>query len=319
VGTPLPYPKYPEGYKLIGTPESLEKGEVAVDDKSKVVKGKPLTVEWLRNNHGVAIWPMSWYRYKKHAVDEPNKAFPNTSTKLIEFTFDWTDGGKRYGGYKSYNEKIEKAGGEAPSGLKEIGFERFPSTFYWFETKWNPYTNPAYKKYAAEYPFQLICGRVHHSMSGTQMIPWLGEVKAEGTWQPMNKEFEAEIPEAMPLGDEPMKSLKLKFKANTYSVGTVWMNTDDAKKIGLTNGELVVVENPLGRSTKGKIFTSGGMRPGIIKIGFATGGRFSRGLGPAYSTKDYTPSHNELVDPEVMSPIMGFPAYADMIVRVKKA
>ena len=64
VGTPLPYPQYPEGYKLIGTPDSLEKGEVTVDKDKKVVKGKPVTVEWLRNNHGVAIWPMSWYRYK---------------------------------------------------------------------------------------------------------------------------------------------------------------------------------------------------------------------------------------------------------------
>ncbi len=33
VGTPLPYPKYPEGYKLLGTPESLEKGDVTIDDK----------------------------------------------------------------------------------------------------------------------------------------------------------------------------------------------------------------------------------------------------------------------------------------------
>ncbi len=319
VGTPLPYPRYPEGYKLIGTPESLEKGEATVDDKNKVVKGKPVTVEWLRNNHGVAIWPMSWYRYKKHNADEPNKAFPNTSTKLIEFKFDWKEGDKRYGGYKSYNEKIEKAGGEVPLGLKEIGFSKFPSTFFWFETRWNPHTNPAYKKYAKDYPFQLICGRVHHAMSGTQMIPWLGEIKAEGTWQPMNKEFEAEVPEAMPMGVEPMKTMKMKFKANTYSVGTIWMNTDDAKKLGIKNGDMVAVENPLGKSTKGKVFASGGIRPGVIKIGFATGGRFSPGMGPAYKTKDYTPSHNDLVDPDVLSPIMGFPGYADMIVRVKKA
>ncbi len=319
VGTPLPYPQYPEGYKLIGTPDSLEKGDVTIDHEKKVVKGKPVTVEWLRNNNGVAIWPMSWYRYKKHNADEPNKAFPNTSTKLIEFKFDWKEGDKHYGGYKSYNEKIEKAGGEVPLGLKEIGFTKFPETFYWFETKWNPHTNPEYKKYAKDYPFQLICGRVHHAMSGTQMVPWLGEIKTEGTWQPMNKEFEVDVPEAMPMGDEPMKSMKMKFKANTYSVGTIWMNTDDAKKLGLKSGDMVVVENPLKKSTKGKVFASGGIRPGVIKIGFATGGRFSEGLGPAYKTKDYTPSHNDLVDPDVLSPIMGFPGYADMIVKVKKA
>ncbi len=318
VGTPLPYPQYPEGYRLIGTPESLDKGEVTIDHEKKIVKGKPVTVEWLRKNNGVAIWPMSWYRFKKHNSDEPNKVFPGTSSKLIEFKFDWVEGGKRYGGYSRHNEKIEKAGGEVPKGLKEIGFSKFPETFYWFETKWNPYTNPEYKKYLKDYPFQLICGRVHHAMSGTQMIPWLGEIKAEGIWQPMNKEFEAEVTEAVPSGNEPMKTVKMKFKANSYSVGTVWMNIDDAKRLGIKNGDLVVVENPLGRSTKGKVFASGGIRPGVIKIGFATGGRFSPGLGPAYKTKDYTPSHNDLVDPDCISPIMGFPAYADMLVRVKK-
>ena len=318
VGTPLPYPKYPEGYKLVGTPESLEKGEATVDDKNKIVKGKPVTVEWLRKNHGVAKWPMSWQRYKKNKTDEPNKAFPNTSTKLIEFIFDWTEGGKRFGGYRSYNEKIEKAGGEVPLGLKEIGFTKYPSTFYWFETKWNPYTNPEYKKYQAEYPFQLIVGRVHHAMSGTQMVPWLGEVKTEGIWLPMNKAFDADIPEAMPTGKEPMKTIAKKFKADTYSVGTIWINTDDARKLGLKAGDLVALENPLGKSTKGKVFISGGMRPGVIKMGFATGGRFSPGIGPAYKTREYTPSHNELIDPSALSPIMGFPAYADMIVKVKK-
>ncbi len=320
VGTPLPYPQYPEGYKLIGTPDSLESGMVTIDSTNKVVKGTPVTVAWLRSNNGVAIWPMSWYRYKKYNADEPNKAFPNTSTKLIEFKFDWVGSdGKRYGGYKSYNEKIEKAGGEVPLGLQEIGFSKFPSTFYWFETKWNPYTNPEYQQYASSYPFQLICGRVHHAMSGTQMIPWLGEVKTEGIWQPMNDEFKADIPEPMPVGDDPMVTVKMEFKKNTYSVGTVWMNTNDARRMNLVNGDLVIIENPLGKSTKGKVFASGGIRPGVIKIGFATGNRFSPGLGPAYKTRNYTPSHNDLVDPDALSPIMGFPAYADMLVRVRKA
>ena len=114
------------------------------------------------------------------------------------------------------------------------------------------------------------------------------------------------------------KSMKMKFKANTYSVGTIWMNTDDAKKLGIKTGDLVKVENPLGKSTKGKVFASGGMRPGIIKIGFATGNRFSPGMGPAYKSRSYTPSHSDLVDPHALSPIMGFPAYADMVVRIKK-
>ena len=319
IGTPLPYPQYPEGYTLRGTPESLEKGNVKIDNEKKEVVGEQVTPEWLRKNHGVAIWPMSWHRYKKHNADEPNKVWPPTDSKLIEFKWDWKDGDKRRGRYSKYNALIEKAGGEAPDGLKRIGFDKFPSTFYWFETIWNPHTNPEYAKYAKDYPFQLITGRVHHSMTGTQMVAWLGEVKTEGIWQPMNKEFDLEVAEANPLGPEPMMNIKKKFKANTYSVGTVWMNTDDAKKLGIKTGDLVVVKNPLGKSQKGKAFVSGGIRPSVIKIGFGAGGRFSPGMGPAYKSKDYTPDHNMLMDPDALSPIMGQPAYADMIVSVKKA
>jgi anaerobic selenocysteine-containing dehydrogenase len=318
VGTPLPYPQYPEGYKLIGTPDSLEAGRAKIDHKKKKVIGEPLTVAWLRKNHGVAIWPMSWKRYKKHDADEPNKAFPKTSTKTIEFIWDFEQGGKRKGRYSKYNKLIEKAGGEGPKGLAEIGMTRYPKTFYWFETVWNPYTNPAYKKYADKFPFQLICGRVHHVMSGTQMVPWLGEIKAEGTWQPMNDKFTAKVPEPVMDGKNAMKTVEETFAKNTYSVGTIWMNTNDAAKAGLKNGDLAELKNPLGETTRGKIFASGGMRPGVIKLGFATGGRWSPGVGPAYKCRKYTPNHGALVDHKALSPIMGFPAYADMIVAVTK-
>jgi anaerobic selenocysteine-containing dehydrogenase len=133
----------------------------------------------------------------------------------------------------------------------------------------------------------------------------------------MNNEFKAEVSEPKLSGE--LESLNRTFKPNSYSVGTVWMNTSDAQKIGVKNGDLVVVENPFGKSTNGKAFVSGGMRPGVVKFGFATGGRFSPGIGPAYKTRKYTPSHNELVDPDAMSPIMGFPPYADMLINVKKA
>ncbi|MGB9698587.1 MAG: molybdopterin-containing oxidoreductase family protein [Thermodesulfobacteriota bacterium] len=319
IGTPLPYPQYPEGYVLRGTPESLEKGYVKINHDKKEVIGEQVTPAWLRKNYGVAVWPMSWYRYKWTTKDEPHKIWPPTDSKLIEFVWDYKDGDKRKGRYSKYNVLIEKAGGEAPYGLKKIGFAKFPETFYWFETVWNPYTNLEYKKYVQDFPFQLITGRVHHAMTATQMIPWLGEIKAEGLWHPMNEEFEAEVPEAMPASGEPIKVIKMKFKTNTYSVGTIWMNSDDAKKLGIKTGDLVIVENPLGKSTKGKVFASGGIRPGVIKIAFGSGGRFSPGLGPAFKSRAYTPDCNNLIDPEALSPIMGMPAYADMIVKVKKA
>jgi anaerobic selenocysteine-containing dehydrogenase len=237
---------------------------------------------------------------------------------MIEFVWDFEVDGKRKGRYAGYNKLIENAENEAPFGLSEIEFDKFPKTFYWFETVWNPHTNPDYVKYANDYPFQLICGRVHHAMSGTQMVPWLGEVKTEGIWQPMNDEFSAEIPEPTTEGQSSMKTISRTFEKNSYSVGTIWMNTDDAAKVGVKNGDLVELKTPLGHTTKGKIFASGGMRPGVVKMGFATGNRFSKGMGPAYESRKYTPSHNDLVDPDALSPIMGFPAYADVMVGVKK-
>ena len=148
------------------------------------------------------------------------------------------------------------------------------------------------------------------------MIPWLGQVKAEGTWQPLNEPFEAEVPEAVP--GEGMKNMTMKFPANSFSVGTIMINDVDAKDLGISTGDLVELTNPLGKSTKGKIFATGGIRPGVIKLGFGAGGRWAPGMGPAYKSRKYTPYHNMLIDPDALSPIMGFPAFADMIVNIKK-
>lgn len=315
IGTPLPYPKYPEGYNIVGTPESLEKGDVIIDHEKKVIKGKPLTVEWLRKNNGVAIWPMSYYRYKKVAADEPNKVFPATDSKLIEFVWDYEDGGKRKGRYAKYNKLIEESK-VTPAGLREIGFEKFPKTFYWFETIWNPYTNIAYKRFEQEYPFQVINGRVHHAMTGTQMATFLSEIKVEGTWHPLNDEFKDSTVEVLPQAQ--YRTEERKFSKNSYSVGTVWMNEDDAKELGIKTGDLIEIENPLGFSTRGKAFVSGGIRPKVIKIAFGTGGRFVKEIGPLYKVKDTTPLANILTDPHGRSPIMGFPTFADMVVKIKK-
>jgi len=319
VGRPLPYPQYPEGYKILGTPDSLEKGDVTIDHKKKVIRGKPVTVAWLRTHHGVANWPMSWYRYRKTDKDEPNRAFPKTSTKMIEFAWDWKEGGKRYGRYSKQNRKIEGVGGAAPSGLREIGFERFPRSFFWFETKWNPHTNPAYRKYAKDYPFQVISGRAHQVMTATQGVPLLGEVQAEGVWRMMNNPFKYEVVDTVRDKRLPMEVHEHTFKKGEFAVGTIWINGDDAGRIGVKTGDMIVVENPLGHSTRGKAVASQGMRPGVIKIAFGSGGRFSPGLGPTYAQRKYTPNINLLVDPDNLSPVMGFPGFADMMVRVRKA
>jgi len=105
----------------------------------------------------------------------------------------------------------------------------------------------------------------------------------------MNEEFEAEVPEAMPYGKEPMKTMKMKFKANSYSVGTIWMNDEDAimrnQEWGPGNSG-----KPPWRYTKGYVFRLRRNSSGVIKLGFATGGRFQPGMGPAYKSRLYTPA-----------------------------
>lgn len=312
IGQPLPYPNLPEGYKLIGSPDSLEAGRVSIDNNKKEIKGEPVTVEWLRKNKGVAIWPMSWNRYRKMDATKgeyvASKVFLNTKSKLIEFKFSL---------YADLDKTIQDGLGVS-SGMKDLGWEHLPSTFYWFETNWNPHTNPKYQKYADEYPFQLICGRVHQSMSATQMLPSLAQAPCEGTWMPLNNAFEQEILDANPAKKEGLELKTKKFKANTWCVGTVLMNTQDAVKLGLKTGDMIEIENPLKRTVKSKVFVSEGILPGVVKMGFGTGGRFSPGLGGSYKQKDYTPSHNELIDPDSLSPLMGMPTYADMVVKIKK-
>lgn len=310
-GEPIPYPHLPLGYKLLGTPDSLEAGRVTIDHEKKVVQGEPVTVEWMRKNNGVAVWPMSWNRFrifdKEAGKYVASKAVAKTDSKLFEFTFSR---------YDKYNKLIDESG-VIPRGLKEIGYERYPHTFYWYETKWNPYTNKEYEKYKDEFPFQLICGRVHHAMTGTQMVPNLSETPVEGIWMPLNESFKHTIID--PDANGELVEVEKEFKAGTFCVGTIAINASDASSLGLKTGDLVTLENPLGSQEKGKVFVTEGIRPGTIKLGFGTGGRFSPGLGPTSKHKDYTPNHSGLVDPNAHSPIMGMPCYADMIVKVKKS
>lgn len=313
IGEPLPYPNLPIGYKLIGTPDSLDSGRVTIDHEKKEVKGEPLTARWIREHQGVAVWPMSWRRF--HPT---GGGILKTGSKKVEFVFS---------AYDKYNKLIDDAG-EVPRAIKELGWPKYPRTFYWFETKWNP-NNPDYAKYLSGFPFQLICGRVHHAMSGTQMVPWLSEVEVEGTWARMNQEFESDILDVNPQRTQwsipnvdPATRYEVrnrKFQAGTFSVGTILINSDDAGRLGIQMGDMVVVENPLGKQVVGRAFVAETIRPGVIKMGFATGGRFSPGLGPTFANRAYTPNHNELVDPDALSPIMGQPAYADMLVRVRRA
>ena len=312
VGVPLPYPQYPEGYKIIGTPESLEAGRVTIDDENKVIQGEPVTVQWLREHHGVAVWPMSYFRYPGGIL--------KTSSKKIEFKWDFeeTKDGKtnRIGQYSKYNKLIEESG-NVPPGIAELGWSKYPNTFYWFENKWNPYTNPEYVKYKDEYPFQVVSGRIHHAMSGTQMVDWLGRITAEDLWMPLNDAVTVDEILLGPNGGEKT-GRKLHIRAGEWSIGVLQMNAGDAAKLGLKTGDLVELETPTGDKTRGKINAVETIRPGVIRMAMGGGGRFSPGLGWNYYFKDVTPNNNSLTDRTAHSPIMGMPAYCDVLVKLKK-
>ena len=313
VGTPLPYPQYPAGYKIIGTPDSLEAGRVTIDDEKKEIKGELVTAQWLREHNGVAIWPMSYYRWPGGIL--------KTSSKKVEFVWDWEETNeegetKRLGQYSKYNKLIEESGNVPPS-IAALGWKKYPSTFYWYEAKWNPYTNPEYAKYQDEYPFQLTSGRIHHAMSGTQMVDWLGRFMVEDTWMPINDEVAYD--ETLVGADGPAQTgRKMRIPANSWSIGVIQMNAADAASLGLSTGDLIELENPLGYKQRGKVNAVETIHPGVLRVAFGGGGRFSPGLGKNFYFKDVTPNHNQLIDPAALSPIMGQPAFADMLVKVQK-
>lgn len=312
-GVPLPYPGLPVNYKLRGTPDSLEEGRVTIDDEKKEVQGEPLTAQWLRDHHGVAVWPMSWYRFTDGGV-------LSTDSKKVEFVWDYEvvkDGEtQRKGRYSKYNKLIEEAG-EAPLRLRDLRWEKYPETYYWFETVWNPYTNPDYAKYRDEYPFQVISGRVHHAMSGTQMVDWLGRIPTEDLWMPLN---EARSVKEMVMGENgPVETGRtVQIPEGTWSIGVIQMNRVDGEQLGLKTGDLVELVNPLGHSTRGKVYLVETIRPGVLRLPFGGGGRFSPGLGKTFNFNDETPNANALIDPDLHSPIMGMPVYGDMLVKVNR-
>ncbi|MCL4395131.1 MAG: molybdopterin-dependent oxidoreductase [Chloroflexi bacterium] len=312
VGTPRPYPQYPAGYKILGTPDSLEGGRVKVDDAKQVIQGEPLTVQWMRAHSGVAVWPMSYFRYPGGIL--------KTDSKKIEFKWDWSetqgDQTKRYGRYSAYNKLIEDSG-NVPPGIAELKWSRYPSTFYWFENKWNPFTNPDYAKYKQDYPFQVVSGRVHHSMSATQQVDWLGHISEEDLWLPLNDAVSVNEVLVGPNGPEPT-GRQLNIGASEWSIGVFQMNASDARNLGLKTGDLVELETPLGAKTRGKVNAVETIRPGTIRMAMGSGGRFSPGLGWNYYFKDITPNNNDLTDPAAHSPIMGMPAYCDILVKAKK-
>ncbi|MBI5682661.1 MAG: molybdopterin-dependent oxidoreductase [Deltaproteobacteria bacterium] len=307
VGEPLPYPKLPKGYTLIGTPDSLEAGRVKIDNEKKVIQGEPITVDWLRKHQGVAVWPMAWRRYEQVIQHKSGK---------IEFVWSRME---------NYNEHIK--GGAKPYGFEilekytGVKWDKYPTTFFWFDPPYNP-ASPRYAEMVKKYPFQLISARVHQGMTATYANPQQAETPTDSIWWPLNKEFEAEVADwvtekngmGMPQGS--MKVAKKRFTKGTHCVGACAMNPKDAEANGVNTGDVITIENMLGKTQKSVVLVTDTVRPSVLKMPYGGGGRFSPGVGTTYQQKDYTANVNQLVDPNLLSPIVGFPGYVDIIARI---
>ncbi len=289
LGHPLPYPDLPEGCLIVGVPDN----PTAVWGKTVIRNGEPLTVDWLRKNHGVAIWPASYYRYKK-LDGSPSGTYPRTGSGKFEFKF-------------SYLENINRTFGTD-----------FPTTFYWSECKWHP-ANTEYREIKKEYPFQLISGRGHYAMTMTTICPSLAETETE-CMKPLNDDIRTIDPFIKHSDNNnvtPHEREKI-FKAGTVSIPVLSINAADGIHLNIKTGDIITLENPLGKSVKGKVFLTEEVMPGVIKTAFGPGGQKASGMVYSSNIADYTVNINKLFDPDNLSPYTGMPGFGDIMVKIRK-
>jgi anaerobic selenocysteine-containing dehydrogenase len=289
VGAPLPYPDLPEGCLILGIPDNPR----AVWGRTVIKEGELLTVDWLRKNNGVAVWPAGYYRYKK--VDGSlSGIYPQTDSNKFEFKF-------------SYLENINSAFGTD-----------LPVSFYWSECLWNP-KNVLFKQLSKEYPFQLISGRVHYAMTMTGICPHLAETETE-CMQPLNDDFQYSLllPDNIPNEQGMQSGGETFIKAGSVSVPVLAMNRKDGENLDFKTGDVIVLEDPSHCRIRGKVFLTEDIMPGIIKTAFGPGGQRASGIGLLNNISTYTPNINDLFMHDNMSPFTGMPGFGDIMVKVIK-
>ncbi|UCF87365.1 MAG: molybdopterin-dependent oxidoreductase [Nitrospiraceae bacterium] len=289
LGDPLPYPGIQEGALIRGTPDNPS----AMIDGVVVKEGEQLTVDWLRKHNGVAVWPASYYRYKR-GDGSASGVYPKTNSKKFEFFF-------------SYLENLRK----------KFRID-LPTTFYWSDPKWNP-QNLSYREMKKEYPFQLIRGRVHHAMTMTTVCPYLSETETE-CMKPLNDNLTYNLP-ADRIHPEKFsfpEKRTLNLLAGSVSIPVLAFNREDGERLGITTGCVVSLENPLKKFIRGKVVLTEEVMPGVIKTAFGPGGQRASGMGFMNTTSSYTPNINELFDPDNLSPFTGMPGFGDIMVKVIK-
>ena len=145
VGSPLPYPQYPEGALIKGVPNDPE----VYLNGSLIRRGRKLTVSWLREHGGVAAWPMSYYRYRMCDKDELNGAFPKNVEKI--FRFDMT----------AAEDNLFSDGERHRAFVCRENNSRFSDDI------------------RRKYPFFLITGRTHQTGTATQICPSLSALETD--------------------------------------------------------------------------------------------------------------------------------------------
>ncbi|WP_165755727.1 molybdopterin-dependent oxidoreductase [Ruminiclostridium hungatei] len=276
IGRPLPYPQYPEGALIEGTPDNPNvyfNGEL-------IRQGEALTVEWLRKSGGLAAWPASYYRYRRNKEVKPSGYLPLTDSGKFEFDFHYM------------------------AGLKKEMDCCYPTAFLWKENN-----SQFAESLQQEYPFHLITGRTHQTGTMSQVCISLSDLETEA-----NKKLN----DAFAFPSHTQNTDKDEFEVNTIAIPVFLINEMDGKKLGIYTGEMIRLENANGKYLKGKAFLSSGIKSGVIKTTFGSGGRKATGIGLFSRAVSFTPNINMLYDSNSINQVTGMPAFGDIMVKIEK-
>lgn len=150
-----------------------------------------------------------------------------------------------------------------------------------------------------QYPFYLITGRTHQTGTMTQFCSSLSKLETEANRKLNDAHSTAEC------------------EKNTIAIPVFLLNVEDAKELGICTGDKIRVENVNGKHLMGKAFLSFGIKSGVIKTTFGSGGR--KASAKAFmETASYTPNINMLYDSNNINKVTGMPSFGDIMVRIVK-
>ena len=138
--------------------------------------------------------------------------------------------------------------------------------------------------------------------------------------KPFNDAFTYGMPGLIHAANEQgfEENRETSFESGSVSIPVFAMNHKDGEQLLLRTGDSIALENPAQNRIRGKVFLTDEIMPGVIKTAFGPGGQHASGTGFFGGTSAYTPSINDLFDPDNLSPFTGMPGFGDIMVRVVK-